>query len=183
MSEQTRLATLEALARANEQKLEELGHTNWLLSNSNTKTGKEPLQFESDLRNNTSHFSYDNVDLEARKTLPSHAPLLKAHVPQHRPRLHHRPQHGRWPEHPETPYDVAARGAPRLQLSFIIPGCLGETLPVEVDSLDLAFVLQQALRRKGWREEMTHRGIEDFLEQPIIGVMWTGREGKIGKLA
>ncbi|RYO71749.1 hypothetical protein AA0113_g1785 [Alternaria arborescens] len=48
MSTNSRLAALEALARENETKIEELGHTNWLLNNHNVQTQNEISKFEKD---------------------------------------------------------------------------------------------------------------------------------------
>ncbi|KAI4661568.1 uncharacterized protein J4E78_004357 [Alternaria triticimaculans] len=82
-----------------------------------------------------------------------------------------------------TPFYMTARNAPRLYLEFVIPGSKGETLGIAVNNVDLAFILQQTLRRRGWGEATTKRGVEDFLEQPMMKVTWTGREGEFGNLS
>jgi hypothetical protein len=68
-------------------------------------------------------------------------------------------------------------------LDFVIPGFQGETLEVAINNVDMAFVLQQTLRRRGWSEEMTKKGVEDFLAQPMVKVVWRGREGEFGNLS
>jgi hypothetical protein len=77
---------------------------------------------------------------------------------------------------------VTARTAPTLKISFVVPGCKGETLDFEAEILDLAFVIERTLKRKGFGERMVQKGVLDFLEVPLVKVEWTGREGEIGKL-
>ncbi|KAI4920504.1 hypothetical protein J4E85_009271 [Alternaria conjuncta] len=48
MSTDARLAALEALARENQEKIEELNHKNWLLSNQNIKMQEELAKLEED---------------------------------------------------------------------------------------------------------------------------------------
>lgn len=65
----------------------------------------------------------------------------------------------------------------------MIPGFKGETLEVAVNNIDLVFILQQTLRRRGWSEEMAKKGVEDFLAQPMMKVTWVGKNGEFGNLS
>jgi len=58
----------------------------------------------------------------------------------------------------------------------------GETLELEAALLDLAFVLERTLKRRGWGGQMTKQGVLDFLEVPLVKVEWRGEEGEIGML-
>jgi hypothetical protein len=183
MSTDSRLAALQALARKNEKKLEELRHTNWLLNNHNIKTQDELSKFEENF--SREHPSFNTRHINPTDSRPDQAPPIPdspvaTHVPHTRSRLDQRPQPpGPFP----TPFYLAAREAPRLNLDFVIPGFKGETLEVAVNNIDLAFILQQTLRRRGWGEAMVKKGVEDFLEQPMMKVTWTGREGEFGYLS
>jgi hypothetical protein len=64
----------------------------------------------------------------------------------------------------------------------VIPGFNRETLGQAVNNVDLAFILQQTLRRRGWGEATTTKGVEDFLEYPMVKVIWRGAEGEFGRL-
>lgn len=69
-----------------------------------------------------------------------------------------------------------------MKLSFVVPGMNGETLELEAALLDLAFVLERTLKRRGWGGQMTKQGVLDFLEVPLVKVEWRGEEGEIGML-
>lgn len=86
------------------------------------------------------------------------------------------------PNTPPIPFYVTARTAPTLQLSFVVAGFKGETLECKAEMMDLAFILQRTLQRRGLGEQMTRKGVCDFLEVPLIKVEWTGKLGDIGKL-
>jgi len=86
------------------------------------------------------------------------------------------------PNTPPTPFYVAARTAPSLRLSFVVPGFKGEMLEYRAETVDLAFVLERTLERRGFGDDMVQKGVLDFLEVPLIKVEWTGREGEIGNL-
>ena len=58
------------------------------------------------------------------------------------------------PSTPLTPFYITARTAPTLTLSFVVPGCKGETLDFEAEILDLAFVLERTLKKRGIGERM-----------------------------
>ncbi|KAG9188677.1 hypothetical protein G6011_07382 [Alternaria panax] len=183
MSTSSRLAALEALACQNEEKIEELNHTNWLLNNHSVKTQDEISRFEKDF-----HKEYPNFDMRHAKSKDSQPdpspPLRELLVARHV--LLARPQSDKRPQPPGpflTPFYLAAREAPRLDLDFVIPGFQGETLQVAVNNVDLAFILQQTLRRRGWSEEMTTKGVEDFLAQPMMEVAWQGRKSELGNLS
>jgi hypothetical protein len=64
----------------------------------------------------------------------------------------------------------------------VIPGFNGETLGQEVSDVDMAFILQQTLRRREWGEVTARKGIEDFLECPMVRITWRGGEGEFGRL-
>jgi hypothetical protein len=165
MSAQDRLAALEALARENNDKIDELEHTNWLLTNYNTMQASEMSQLEEDLGLSTSMHNTD--------TPPSSPPQPQTQHQFKSPEAQRRqPSWLHPPGPPPTPFYLAAREAHSLQLEFVIPGFNGETLGQEVNSLDLAFILQQTLRRRGWGEVMITKGVEDFLECPMVKVAW-----------
>jgi len=86
------------------------------------------------------------------------------------------------PNVPPTPFYVAARTAPSLRLWFVVPGFKGEMLEYRAETVDLAFVLERTLERKGFGDDMVQKGVLDFLEVPLVKVEWTGREGEIGNL-
>ncbi|KAI4701580.1 hypothetical protein J4E81_003320 [Alternaria sp. BMP 2799] len=181
MSTDARLAALEALARESQEKVEELNHKNWLLSNQNIKTQEELAKLEEDVRNVYPDFDTrrtNHSNFQANPSPPLHDPSVARDVSHARPQLLERPPPGPlW-----TPFYMTARDAPRLYLEFVIPGSKGETLEIAVNNVDLAFILQQTLRRRGWGEATTKRGVEDFLEQPMMKVTWTGGEGAFGNL-
>jgi hypothetical protein len=182
MSTNARLAALEALARKNEEKIEELSHTNWLLNNYHIKTQEELSKLEGDFSDEYPNFDTRHInptDSRLGSSPPPHDSPVTRHASEARPQLIQRPRPGPYP----TPFYLAARDAPRLYLEFVIPGFKGETLQIAVNNIDLAFILQQTLRRRGWGEAMTKRGVEDFLEQPMMKVTWTGREGDFGNLS
>jgi len=181
MSTDARLAALEALASENQEKVEELNHKNWLLSNQNIKTQEELAKLEENLRNEYPDFDTrrtNHSSFQANPSPPLHDPSVARDVSHAHPQLLQRSPPGPlW-----TPFYMTARDAPRLYLEFVIPGSKGETLGIAVNNVDLAFILQQTLRRRGWGEATTKRGVEDFLEQPMMKVTWTGREGEFGNL-
>lgn len=86
------------------------------------------------------------------------------------------------PSHRPTPFYIAARTSPTIELSFIIQGMKGETLPFPVSTTDLAFILEQNLKRKGWKDKTIQRSVLGFLETPMIQVREMGGEGEIGIL-
>jgi hypothetical protein len=172
MSAEDRIAALEAQARENKEQIEVLGHTNWLLSNCNIQQQTELSGFKEDFHNLHLNLGPEVADtphksLQARPILFCH-PLTDRLYPP--------------PGPPPTPFHIAAREAHQLDLYFMIPGFKGETLELHVDSVDLAFILQQKLRRSGWSDVMTNKGVEDFLQVPMVKVAWTGEEGKFGRL-
>jgi hypothetical protein len=183
MSTNSRLAALEALARQNEEKIEELRHTNWLLNNHNVKTQEEIAKFEEDFSR-----EHPNFDLEQTSSTnsrpdpptPRHEPPVARHVSPARPQLNQRRQR---PEPLKTPFYLAARDSSQLYLDFVIPGYRGETLEIAASNMDLAFILQQTLRRKGWSEERTREAVENFLAQPMMKVTWRGADGEFGNLS
>jgi hypothetical protein len=58
----------------------------------------------------------------------------------------------------------------------------GEPLEVPMRMLDMAFVLEQTLKRKGWRDETVDRSVRDWMEVPMVGVEVRGRKGEVGIL-
>lgn len=78
-----------------------------------------------------------------------------------------------------TPFYIAARTSPTIELSFIIQGMGGETMPFPVDTMDLAFILQRTLKRKGWKDQTIHGSVLGFLETPLLQVQKRGKEGEI----
>lgn len=153
MSQSNRLAKLEAQAFANTAKIQELSSTNAQLTTHNRQQNELITRFET-----------------VSAISPSISPSLWA-----RPGIPQLPK-------PPTPFHIAARTAPNLKLSFVVPGMNGETLELEAALLDLAFVLERTLKRRGWGEQMTKQGVLDFLEVPLVKVEWRGEEGEIGML-
>lgn len=93
--------------------------------------------------------------------------------------------HGPFPAPPgprATPFYIAARTAPSIELSFIVKGMKGELLDFPVENMDLAFLLQQILKRKGWKPATIHNSMTGFLEVPLIRVQERGKEGETGIL-
>jgi hypothetical protein len=183
MSINSRLAALEALAHKSEERIEELGHTNWLLNNHNVKTKEEISKFEEDFSKEYPNFDTKQInptDSQPDSSLPLPESPVAMHVFLTRPYSN---QRTRPPGPFLTPFYLAAREALQLYLDFVIPGSKGETLEVAVNNIDLAFILQQTLRRRGWSEEMTKKGVEDFLAQPMMKVTWMGKDGEFGNLS
>lgn len=58
----------------------------------------------------------------------------------------------------------------------------GEPLEVPIRMIDMAFVLEQTLKRKGWRNETVDRSVRDWMEVPLVGVGRRGREVEVGVL-
>ncbi|KAF1830341.1 hypothetical protein BDW02DRAFT_609034 [Decorospora gaudefroyi] len=175
----TRLAILEAQAQENESNIDQLTHTNWLLRNHATLQQTTLTKLKQDFETEFPHFHIHIPDT------PTPAPVANTLVPHEDEDDHpHHQQHTprARPDPRPTPFYIAVRGAPALGIEFVIPGFRGETLGVGVDIVDLAFVLQQGLRRRGWGEVMTQKGVEDFLAWPVVEVKWRGREGELGRL-
>ncbi|KAF1946324.1 hypothetical protein EJ02DRAFT_508849 [Clathrospora elynae] len=174
MSVSSRLAALEALAKENNEKLKELQHINWLLRNYNAQQATQLSQYEQDLSleptedDELAPFPPSPI---ARHIPPSH-PLSSLLTDQLFPSPAPRP----------TPFYLAARDARHVQLAFVIPGFQGETLEVGMNTVDLAFILERTLDRRGFGDVMTRRGVEDFLACPMVEAWWRGREGRVGRL-
>jgi hypothetical protein len=172
MSVEDRIAALEAQARENNEQIEVLSQTNWLLSNCGIQQQTELSEFEEDFQNLPL-----NLDPEVPDT-PHKSPQAR-HIALHCPLID---QLYPPPDLPPTPFYITAREAPQLELCFVIPGLKDETLELQVNNVDMAFILQQKLRRWGWSDVMTTKGVEDFLQVPMVKVAWTGGQGKFGRL-
>ncbi|EDU50555.1 hypothetical protein A1F94_007699 [Pyrenophora tritici-repentis] len=167
----SRIAALEAQARKNQTRIDELTHTNWLLNNYNDNVIKELLNFEA---------VFDIQHTSPGDILPEPPPNL-ARPPVHTNSLPTQVFH--YPEPPQpTPFYIAARASPHISLSLVIPVFKGEALELAVNSVDLVFILRQALRRKGWGDTNIQQGVSDFLSHPMIKVTWQGKEGEYGNL-
>ena len=81
-----------------------------------------------------------------------------------------------------TPFYIALRQARHVNLCFIIPGFQGEALDVQMRTIDLAFVLEQTLKRRGWGDVTISRAVNDFLEKSMVEVQWRGKDGVRGLL-
>jgi hypothetical protein len=156
MSNLIRLTDLEAEAFANAARIQALSSTNAELAAKNRQQRSLSARYES-------HFANSNP---AREAAPSS--LIQRHLPP--------------PGTSPTPFYITARTAPTLKLSFVVPGCNGETLDFEAEILDLAFVLERTLKKRGFRERMVQKGVLDFLQVSLVKAEWTGKEGEIGKL-
>lgn len=168
MSHSKRLADLETQAFANTAKIQELSTRNRVLALENTQQQELISRYESDLESNDS-----NNTIHDRPTISNFTPpptsLTRRHLPP--------------PNIPPTPFYIATLSAPSLDLSFVIPGFKGETLEYRAEAVDLAFILERTLERRGWGEEMVQKSVLDFLEVALMKVTWLGREGKIGMLS
>lgn len=51
-----------------------------------------------------------------------------------------------------------------------------------VETVDMAFLLKQTLKKKGWKDETAQKSVLDFLEVPMIKVKSAGHEAEIGIL-
>lgn len=164
------LAALEAQALANTQKIAHLSRQKHLLTTENTRQEELLAKYRKD---------FDDDPEQDSSRAPS-SPYASRSLHEHG----HLTGRSVQPPGPlPTPFYIAVREARHVQLGFVIPGCKGETLDVDVNNVDLAFILQQTLQRRGWGELMVRQGVEDFLEKSMMRVMWRGREGEIGLLA
>lgn len=165
-----RIATLEAEVYRNNIRIAELTHTNWLLHNYSDGVLEEIANLE---------VGFSNQDISIGDILPEPSPYLQiplistSSVPT---------QDLQRPGPLPAPFYIAARESPQLHLDLIIPGFKGETLKLAVNNVDLAFILQQTLKRKGWGDATIQRSVRDFLEQPMMKVTWLGKEGELGSL-
>jgi uncharacterized coiled-coil protein SlyX len=176
MSAADRIAALEAQVQENDKEIEVLSHTNWLLNNYSTQQEAEVSKFEEDFQRLYPEL-VDNPNPAALESL--HETPQARDIPLHR-RL--TDQLYPLPSPPATLFYIAAREASPLNICFVIPGFRGETLEVQANNVDLAFILQQTLKKRGWGDVMTTKGVEDFLQVPMMKVAWAGEEGKFGKL-
>lgn len=95
------------------------------------------------------------------------------------------PNHELAPQFPgacATPFYITARTAPSLQLSFVIEGMKGEVLNLPVDSIDLAFLLEQTLKRKGWKPATIENSVNGFLDMPLMQYQQRGKAAQTGIL-
>lgn len=76
-------------------------------------------------------------------------------------------------------YDVFTR---THQLSFVFPGYSGEAFEVPMQDVDLAFVLQERLKRMGWRDEGVEKSVGNFMERSMCKAVWRGKDGEYGIL-
>lgn len=81
-----------------------------------------------------------------------------------------------------TPFYFLARTAPSLELSFLIQGLQGEPMEFAVHSMDMAFLLEQTLKRHNWKDATVQRSVLDFLEVSMIKARFGNGEGEIGIL-
>jgi hypothetical protein len=58
----------------------------------------------------------------------------------------------------------------------------GETIEFSVDTLDMAFLLKQTLKKRGWKDETAQKSVLDFLEVPMIKASIPGHEPRTGIL-
>ncbi|CAE7001748.1 hypothetical protein PTTW11_01288 [Pyrenophora teres f. teres] len=172
LSPASHVAALEAQAHMNQARIDELTHTNWLLNNYSKNMEMELSNFEAMF--GIQHASPGDM-LPEPSPSPSRSPVDTYSLPTQV--FHHLE-----PLQP-TPFYIAACASSRLSLNFVIPGFKGEAFELAVNSVDLAFVLCQALRRKGWRDSNIQQGVSDFLSHPTIKVTWQGKEGEYGNFS
>lgn len=170
MSTTNHITQLEARVWENNQKFEILSTHNHKLTTENSKQEHLIAKYEED-------FNLPEPHLHTPPSLPASLEMDIRSVLEHLPGRPF-PQPGPIP----TPFYITSREACQFHLAFVIPGFHGETLEVAVNNVDLAFVLQQTLKRRGWGNVMTTRGVEDFLERPLVKVKWVGGEGEVGVL-
>ncbi|KAF2831201.1 hypothetical protein CC86DRAFT_136345 [Ophiobolus disseminans] len=161
MTTSQRLADLEAQAFANTALIQEL-------SASNSQLTAESLQQQDLIARYESDFASDNGFPSADDSAALQPTSTN----------HCFPSPGILP----TPFYIAARTAPSLRMSFVVPGFKSETLEYQVAVVDLAFLVERTLAKRGFRHETVQKGVLDFMEVPLIKVNWKGREGEIGNL-
>ncbi|KAF1840434.1 uncharacterized protein K460DRAFT_411017 [Cucurbitaria berberidis CBS 394.84] len=171
MSTADRLAKLEAQAWANTQKIEELSTQKHKLTIENSRQEELIAKYQQDFK------PFKPKSHHALVTLQE-SPESKTSL-QYEPMTHILfPPPGPLP----TPFYIASREACQLEIAFVVPGLKGETLEVAVNKVDLAFVLQQTLKRREWNDARTRNGVEDFLERPMMKITWRGKAGEFGVL-
>jgi hypothetical protein len=158
-----RLAALEAQAFSNTAKIQRLDKQNRELNHFNQQQQTLSAKYQLD---------FNAVDLNTADDAPTTSPSQDTFL-QRAPHLNPRP----------TPFYIAARSARGVRLSFVVSGMKGETLEYEADVVELAFVLQQTLKKRGRGGDTVHKSVREFLEVPLVNVAWEGREGEMGKLA
>lgn len=169
-SPHSRIAALEAQVGRNNVRIAELTHTNWLLHNYSDSVLEEIAKLDAEFSNR--HIRLEDVLPEPWPCLPR--PLVSTSSV---------PTQDLQPPGLSIPFYIAACKSPQLHLDLVIPGFKGETLELAVNNVDLAFILQQTLKRKGWGETTVQRSVRDFLEQSMMRVTWLGKEGEFGNLS
>ncbi|KAH3968799.1 hypothetical protein HBI56_124920 [Parastagonospora nodorum] len=99
------------------------------------------------------------------------------------PSTRSRPQSTPLPQEPRaTPFYVLARTAPSLELNFLIQGLQGEPMEFAVNRVDMAFLLEQTLKRRGWKDATVQMGVLDFAEVSMMKVRFENGDGEVGIL-
>ena len=164
MSQSQYLADLEARAFANTSKIQQLSTINSNLRHENERQETLIARFSAEL---------DNEDIED-------APVMTQH--SHTSGPHNRAMDPTPPGPLHTPFYILARTAPHLTLNFVVQGMQGETLQFPIRNVDLAFLLERTLKRKGWRDETVQRSVLGWLQVPMMGVAWRGKDEEVGIL-
>ncbi|KAF2036013.1 hypothetical protein EK21DRAFT_106846 [Setomelanomma holmii] len=178
-----RIADLNAHAFANTRLITDLSRRNHELRTEHEQQQKLLAKFREELGDVKALTRLEKLDVDdlsdtdlenagydttaaptARQTCPLAPPPFPSSISNPSPQ----------PSQPPTPFYVAARMAPPLRLSFIIPGIKGETLHVPIKMIDLAFILERRLEKKGWRKANVQQSVLDFLEVPLIRADWQG---------
>jgi hypothetical protein len=159
-----RLAALEAAAWANTSRIEHLSKTNKDLAYHNAQQRGLIAQYKQDF----------DVDIEADIPLTHTATSSTESTITPRPMFSH-------PGPRLTPFYLAARSSPLLSLSFVVQGMQGETLESDADTMDVAFMLEQTLKRRGWRDEKVKRSVLAPLMKAEC--MKSADVGRVGRLA
>jgi hypothetical protein len=107
-------------------------------------------------------------DIEEERNMPSTPP---------------RPQSTPLPQEPRaTPFHVLARTAPSLELNFLIQGLQGEPMEFAVNRVEMAFLLEQTLKRRGWKDATVQMSVLDFAKVSMIKVRFGNGHGEVGIL-
>lgn len=174
MSHNQYLADLESRALANISKVQQLSATNNRLKQGNAEQEHLIALYLGALDN------YKDQDIDSS---PNPNPELNSSSKMMRGSPASLYEWSRTPPSPKsTPFYLLARTAPPLELYFVVQGMHGEPLEVPIRMIDMAFVLEQTLKRKGWRNETVDRSVRDWMEVPLVGVGRRGREVEVGVL-
>ncbi|KAF2252963.1 hypothetical protein BU26DRAFT_560309 [Trematosphaeria pertusa] len=178
MSADEKLAELEAQIKENAERIQGL-NTELRVYNQETEQFIALLRDQEGIQ--ISSLDHQDAEASLREEYHDGGEGVFEDIDLRTPQSYHRPQaqgmlpgaHHAGPSPPErsTDWNSAAARAAALCLALVIPGASGELLEFPIEMHDLAFVLQETLKRKGWRKDCISIAIEGFLERPMIRIM------------